>query len=78
MVYFVPFPTGTPLLPFMNYAASVELDYLNNFLKESVAAFPKMLKIGYFLEKMDPTVLYSIRDDINSASILYFVMSNFS
>ena len=55
------------LVPFMSFAASVELDYLKSFLKECVAAFPRILQIGSSLEKMDPDQLYKIRDDINLA-----------
>lgn len=51
----------------MSFAAPVELDYLKNFLKDCVAAFPRMLKIGSSLEEMDPGDLYKIRDDISHA-----------
>ena len=52
------------MVPFVLQSGDVTLDQLQKIQSEAVSAFPKVLRIGNFLEQCDANHIYSLRDEI--------------
>lgn len=52
------------LIPFKFQPSQVELRVLHHLLQDAPAAFPKLLAVGKWLERVDEDTVFNMRDSV--------------